>query len=107
MARRDRAERRALWWWHMYEAIVARVKTRPHPNADRVQLGDVLGYQVVVCLDTQDGELGVFFPVDGQLSHEFCLANRLYVKHPDTGEPMGGYFDAKRRVRAQRFRGEI
>lgn len=91
----------------MYEAIVARVKTRPHPNADRVQLGDVLGYQVVVSKDTADGELGVFFPVDGQLSHDFCMANNLYVKHPETGEPMGGYFDKNRRIRAQRFRGEI
>lgn len=91
----------------MYEAIVARVKTRPHPNADRVQLGDVMGYQVVVGKDTADGELGVFFPVDGQLSHDFCMANGLYVKHPETGEPMGGYFDKNRRIRAQRFRGEI
>lgn len=91
----------------MYEAIVARVKTRPHPNADRVQLGDVMGYQVVVGKDTADGELGVFFPVDGQLSRDFCMANGLYVKHPETGEPMGGYFDKNRRIRAQRFRGEI
>jgi hypothetical protein len=36
-----------------YEAIVARIHTRPHPNADRLQLGTVCGHQVVVGLDTR------------------------------------------------------
>ena len=31
-----------------YSAIVARVTTSPHPNADRIQLGHVLGQQVIV-----------------------------------------------------------
>lgn len=89
-----------------YLALVARIKTKPHPNADRVLLGDVAGYQVVVGKDTKDGELGVFFPEGGELSHEFCMANKLYTKHPETGEPMGGYFSSKRRVKAQNFRKE-
>jgi hypothetical protein len=44
-----------------YSAIVARINTRPFPNADRLLLGTCLGNQVVVGLDTQDDELGVFF----------------------------------------------
>lgn len=89
-----------------YEAHVCRVFVSPHPNADKLQLGHALGYQVIVGLDTQDGELGVLFPEGGQLSHEFCDANRLYQTHPETGEKQGGYFCKKRRVRAQKFRGE-
>ena len=50
-----------------YSAIVAHINTRPFPNADRLLLGTCLGNQVVVGLDTQDGELGVFFNADGQL----------------------------------------
>jgi hypothetical protein len=89
-----------------YKAIIARVYTRPHPNADRIQLGECRGYQVIVGKDVEDGTLGVLFPPDGQLSHEFCLANELYARHPETGEKMKGFFDKNRRVRAQKFRGE-
>jgi hypothetical protein len=89
-----------------YKAIVTRVYTRPHPNADRIQLGEARGYQVIVGTDVEDGTLGVLFPPDGQLSHEFCMANNLYNRDPETGEKMGGFFDKNRRVRAQKFRGE-
>lgn len=93
-----------------YTAIAARITVRPHPNADKLQLGNVLGNQVVVGLDTHDGDLGVYFPTDGQLSHEMTWRNNLYnessaVKlavHQDSF----GFFDLNRRVRAQRFRGE-
>jgi hypothetical protein len=90
-----------------YKAIVAPIRTRPHPNADRLQLGTCLGYQVVVGLDTQDGEIGVFFRSDGQLSEEFAKANDLIRrKDPETGEHKGGFFEENRRVRSQKFRGE-
>lgn len=94
----------------MYKAIVTRLKNvRPHPNADRVQLATCHGNQVVVGLDSKEGDWGMYFPCDGQLSHEFCHANNLYRdktknKFPDE---KAGMFDDNRRVRAQRFRGEV
>jgi hypothetical protein len=53
------------------------------------------------------GELGVFFPTDGQLSDEFCTNNNLYPVFDEKGKRTGGGFiDPKnRRVRAQTFRG--
>lgn len=91
----------------MYEAIICSIHTRPHPNADKLLLGEAHGYQVVVGLDTKDGELGVFFPTDGQLSEEMCEANDLIgYTDPVTGEKRGGYFPRNRRVRSQKFRGE-
>jgi hypothetical protein len=100
----------------MYSAIVAPITVRKHPNADKLQLGTVAGHQVVVGLDVHDGDLGVFFPTDGQLSHEMCVANTLYnesacgelgVTAPVVaGFAKYGFFSAKRRVRAQKFRGE-
>lgn len=91
----------------MYNAIVCKVSTRPHPNADRLQLGTAHGYQVVVGLDTQDGELGVFFAADGQLSEEMCAVNDLIgYTDPLTHEKKGGYFAKNRRVRSQKLRGE-
>lgn len=91
-----------------YKAIVARAMTRPHPNADRLQLATVAGFQVIVGLDVKNGELGVFFPTDGQLSAEFCQMNDLHPRFDDKGKRVGGGFiDPKhRRVKAQTFRGE-
>lgn len=97
-----------------YEAIIARIgNLRKHPNADRLQLGTVVGNQVVVGLSTRDGDLGVFFPCDGVLSEEFVLANDLYSESglakaglkPRDGQRFG-FFDHHRRVKAQKFRGE-
>lgn len=92
----------------MYEAIVCRLENvRKHPNADRIKLADANGFQVVVGLDSQDGDLGVFFPSDGQLSEEMCKANDLVgYTDPITHERRGGYFPKSRRVRSQNFRGE-
>lgn len=92
----------------MYKAIIARVHTRDHPNADKLQLGSVAGNQVVVGLDVEDGTLGVFFPTDGLLSHDYCEANDLYPRFDENGARIGGgFFDPRRpRVRSQRFRGE-
>lgn len=90
-----------------YQAVVVRIKTRPHPNADKLLLGDCLGFQVVVGKDTQDGDLGVFFPADGQLSAEYAKANDLITVRDAAGKHVsGGFFGADRRVRAQSFRGE-
>ena len=89
-----------------YQAIICRIRTFPHPNADKLQLGNAHGYQVVVGLNTIDGQLGVYFPTDGQLSPELAAANDLIRRKDDDGKPAGGMFDANRRVRAQQFRGE-
>ena len=93
-----------------YKAIVTALKNvRPHSNADKVQLATCHGNQVVIGLDCKDGDLGVYFPSDGQLSHEFCHANNLYRKADLNKFPEDkcGMFDENRRVRAQKFRGEI
>ncbi len=97
-----------------YSAVVTRVRTRPHPNADRLQLATTIGgNQVVVGLDVPDNALGVFFPTDGQLSPEACGAMGLYTKSamdrlglPYEPDHRFGFFDHNRRVRCQRFRGE-
>ena len=91
----------------MYKAIVCKVKTRNHPNADRLKLGLVQGYQVIVDINTQDDEIGVFFPADGQLSKEFSEANNLIgYTDKETGERKGGFFGKNRRVRAINLRSE-
>jgi len=90
------------------QAIVCRIKTRPHPKADRLQLGTAMGFQVVLGLDVEDGTLGVFFDSNLRLSDEFCITNDLFPRYDEDGKKIGGgFFNPKNaRVKAQTFRGE-
>ena len=91
-----------------YTAFITRIKNvRPHPNADRLQLGECFGNTIVVSLDYEDNQLGIYFPSDGQLSVEFAEANNLLRKKDENGNNIGGYMDAsKRNVTAIKLRGE-
>ena len=92
----------------VYNAYITTLKNvRKHPNADRLQLGDCFGNTVCVNLDYTEGEIGVYFPTDGQLSEEFATVNNLVRKKDDAGNNIGGYMDpSKRNVQAIRLRGE-
>lgn len=90
-----------------YNAIICKInKIHKHPNADRLQLANIIGYQVIVSLEAKEEDLGIIFPDDGQLSQEYCQANDLIAYKDNDGNRKGGYFDQNRRVRAQKFRGE-
>lgn len=91
-----------------YVAYVTNIKNlRPHPNADRLQLGECFGNTVCVSLDYVDNQLGVYFPTDGQLSKEFSEYNNLLRKKDSAGNSIGGYMDPdKRNVKAINLRGE-
>lgn len=80
---------------------------RPHPNADRMKLADCFGNTVCVGLDAWEGEIIAYFPVDGQLSAEYCEQNNLVRKKDDAGNNIGGYLDPdKRNIKAIKLRGE-
>ena len=86
--------------------IVKIEKLRAHPNADKLQIATFFGNDTCIGLDAKVGDLGVYFPCDGQLSEEFCIANHLLRKLPD-GTPDTGYMDPdKRNVKAIKLRGE-
>lgn len=91
-----------------YKAYVTELKNvRKHPNADRLLLGDCFGNTVCVNLDYVEGQRGVYFPTDGQLSVEFADANNLVRKKDENGNNVGGYMDPdKRNVKAIKLRGE-
>ena len=92
----------------MYNAYVTTLKNvHKHPNADRLQLGECFGNTVCVSLDYTEGQIGVYFPTDGQLSVEFAEANNLLRKKDENGNNIGGYMDPeKRNVTAIKLRGE-
>ena len=92
----------------MYKAYITTLtNVRKHPNADRLLLADCFGNTVCVSTNYSEGEIGVYFPTDGQLSIEFAEQNNLLRKKDDAGNNIGGYMDPdKRNVTAIRLRGE-
>ena len=82
---------------------------REHPGADRLLLGECFGNTVCVSKDLKEGQIGVYFPTDLQLSTEFCQYNNLLRLKDESGHTItgGGYMDPdKRNVKAIRLRKE-
>jgi hypothetical protein len=98
-----------------HTAIVTRIKNvrafgldeKGKLKADKLKLGTCYGSQVVVSLDTTEGQWGLYFNSDLQLGDEFAKANDLIRRKDENGNAAGGMFDDKKRVRSQKFRGEI
>lgn len=86
---------------------VVRVENlRPHSNADRLQIATFFGNDTCVGLDIVQGEIGIYFPSDLQLSIEFCDENHMCRKRAD-GTDDTGYLDRdKRNIRPIKLRGE-
>lgn len=87
--------------------IVQLQNLRKHSNADRLQCVDIFGNNVIVDMSYHEGQIVVFFPVDGRLSDEYALANNLVRKKDETGKNIGGYLEPeKNNIRALKLRGE-
>ena len=90
-----------------YCATVVAIKTKVQlPKCDNVVAAMIFGNSVIVGKDTPEGEVGLFFPVETQLSHEFLSKNNLY-RHQELNadQEKKGYFEDSRRIRAVKFRG--
>ena len=92
----------------MYNAYITKLKNvRPHSNADRMLLADCFGNTICVGLGAKNGDIGVYFPTDGQLSVEYAEKNNLVRKKDENGKNIGGYLDPdKRNITAIKLRGE-
>lgn len=90
-------------------SFIAEIKNvRKHSNADKLNVGECFGNQVIVSLETKDGDVGVYFPTDTQLGMEYADKNNLIRRKDENGNQVGGYLDEdKRNIRALKLRGEI
>lgn len=80
-----------------------------HPNADRLEIFDTFGYQVISTIGTfHEGDLAVVFPAETQLS-EWMASNANLFRHEylNRDSDVTGYLEDNRRVRAIRLRGSI
>lgn len=86
--------------------VVAIQNIIPLENCDNVVHTSIMGNLVIVSKDIKIGELGLFFPVECQLSKEYLSANNLYrnqLMNVDTTQK--GYFEDNGRIRCIKFRG--
>ncbi len=90
-----------------HKAIVCKlVNLKPHPNGDKLQIGEAAGHTVIVGLENKEEDIGLFFSTELQLSEEYCKAHDLIRRrNPETGKTEGGFFEENRRVRALTLRG--
>ena len=91
-----------------YTGFVVKVEhLRKHSNADRLQIATFFGNDTIVGLDVNIGDMGIYFPVDGQLSERYCAVNDLVRRKDENGKPCGGYLEPdKRNIKALKLRGE-
>ncbi|HCT53805.1 MAG TPA: hypothetical protein DF712_15245, partial [Balneola sp.] len=93
-----------------YKSIITTIQLRPHPNADKLQLADVVGHQLICDSELySNGDTVIFFPEGGQLTDAVCFHNNLYREGKGTNKnpERFGYFDSSRRIRSIKLRGEI
>lgn len=90
-----------------YAAIVVEIKTIiPLEKCDNVQGAIIMGNQVVISKNIKIGDIGLYFPLECQLSKEYLSNNNLYNKPElNVDNTKKGYFDENGRIRCQRFRG--
>lgn len=90
----------------IYNAVVCKITNlRTILKADRLLVGQCLHQDVVVGIDTKEGDIGLFFGADGKLSDGFLKANNLIrTTHPDGSKT--GTFDENGKIRIQKLRGQ-
>lgn len=89
-----------------YAATIVRLgPLTKHPNADRLQLANIFGNTVIVGLDSREGDVGIYFPIESQISEQFAAENDLIRRKDSEGKPAGGMLADNRRVRALKLRG--
>ena len=87
--------------------VTTLTNVRSHPNADKMKLADCFKNTVCVGLEAAEGDVVIYYPVDGQLSEEYATKNNLVRIKNEDGTYSGGYLDPeKRNIRAIKLRGE-
>ena len=90
-----------------YAAVVVQIKTIvPLENCDNVHAAIILGNQVIVDKSVKVGDIGLYFPLETQLSQQYLSNNNLYRKPELNVNPENkGYFEENGRIRCVKFRG--
>jgi len=90
-------------------AVIVEIKSiRKHNNADRLQIVDIFGTQVITDLSTNVGDIMIYFDSNLKLSDSFLKNNNLYrTAELNSDKNKTGYFDDNGRVKAIKLKGEF
>jgi len=88
-----------------YAAVVIEIKTLVQlANCTNVQGAVIMGQQVIVGNDIKVGDIGLYFPLESQLTKEYLTANNLYRDAElNSDKTKSGYFAENGRIRCQKF----
>jgi len=89
------------------QAIVAKLTNITEiPGADNIVQAKLFGEVVIIGKQNVEGELGVLFDCETQLSEDFCKNNNMYNKPElNANKEVKGYISSDRRIRAIRLKG--
>lgn len=94
-----------------YLATICKIgELYPIENADRLKRTVVNGYDIVVGIDTQPGDIVIYFPIETKICNQFLKVNNLY-EVPEMNANFGtddtskGFFNKHGRVRIVKLRG--
>ena len=88
--------------------VVQLGKPQKHPNADKLLIWNVSGYEVITDLSSKEGDIKVFFPVECQI-HDTILSYMNMYAHSELNidKTKVGYISDSRRVKAVKLRGVV
>jgi hypothetical protein len=90
-----------------YCATVVKIKNVVQlDNCDNIQATIIFGNHIIISKDVKVGDIGVYFPAETQLSHEYANYNNLY-RHSELNmdDTKKGYLEDNRRIRTMKLRG--
>ncbi len=89
------------------EFIVAKLKNlEPIEGADKIQQAKIFGETVIIPIRHKEGDIGLLFDCETQLSHEYVHHNNLYRKEKmNFDKEKTAYIEEKRRVKPIKLRG--
>jgi hypothetical protein len=89
------------------KALVCKLQNiTPIEGADKIVQATLFGETVIISKDNKEGDMGLLFDCETQLSHEYCQSNNLYRNSElNLDRSKKGYFEENRRVRPVKMRG--
>jgi tRNA-binding EMAP/Myf-like protein len=88
--------------------IVVVNSIKPHPNADKLQIVNLFGTQIITDKNVHVGDQMIYFDSNLRLSQSYLHHNNLYRNSDlNLDKTVSGYFDANGRVKAIKLRNEF
>lgn len=91
-----------------YRAKIVPLKgLHKHPNADKLQVVNIDGNNIITGMDAQEGQIYVYFPLECAINKDFLSWSNSFEDKTLNADPnVRGFFNHKCRVRAVKLRGQ-